>query len=96
MRIALFAAACAAFATMTPVQAQGEESLARERGCLSCHDVSQYKIAPSFKAVSLKFRGNEEQARSRFVSALRDGVGHPKSTMTEEEIARITRWILSL
>jgi cytochrome c len=88
MRFALTSLAFAAVVSASPALAlQSEEQLARERGCFACHDVAQYKIAPSFKAVSLKFRGNHAMALPRFTAALRDGIGHPKSTMTEEEIA---------
>lgn len=90
----IVAVVAAAFAG--PVSAQAAEQLARDRDCMSCHDVSQYKIAPPFKAVALKFRGNPDMALPRFTAALRDGIGHPKAEMTEDEIAKVTRWIMSL
>lgn len=71
-------------------------SLFKERGCANCHDVKTWKMGPPLKSVATKYRGNRAAGEQRITAALTDGVGHPKTNASAEEIKAMVNWILSL
>ena len=81
----------AALAAQTDVPAE-----VKDAGCLSCHDVKNYKAGPPFKSVAAKYKSNREAGEKRITSALKDGVGHPKTGAPPEQLKSIIDWVLSL
>jgi cytochrome c551/c552 len=71
-------------------------TLVKERGCTNCHDVSNYKVGPPFKSVAVKYRADRAAGEKRITSVLKDGVGHPKTNLTAEEIQAVAQWVLDM
>ena len=72
------------------------QTLLKERGCVTCHDLSNYNVGPPLKSVAVKYRSNPAAGEQRITSALKDGIGHPKTDASPEEIKALIDWILSL
>ena len=68
----------------------------KQQGCTNCHDVSNFKAGPPFKTVAAKYKANREAGEKRITSALKDGVGHPKSGASPEQIKAMIDWVLAL
>ena len=81
----------AALAAQTEVPA-----VVKEGGCLSCHDVKSYKAGPPFKSVAAKYKNNREAGEKRITSALKDGYGHPKTSVAPDQLKSIIDWVLAL
>ena len=93
LRSLLLAALCAPAA----LTAQSEPPAAiKQLGCNSCHDVSNFRAGPPFKSIAAKYKGNREAGEKRITSALKDGVGHPRSNASPEQLKTLIDWVLSL
>lgn len=89
--IAATAVACMGFAGT----AQASEALAKEKGCLACHDINKKKMGPSYKDVAAKYKGKAD-AEAMLVAKVSGAKGHPKVKANEEETKTIVKWILAM
>ena len=90
--IAALAVASVAFAGA----AQADQAMAKEKGCLGCHDIEKKKMGPAFKDVSAKYKG-DAGAQATLTAKVTEGKGHPKQTKaTPEEVNSLVKWVLSL
>ena len=90
--IAALAVASVAFAGA----AQADQAMAKEKGCLGCHDIEKKKMGPAFKDVSAKYKG-DAGAQATLTAKVTEGKGHPKQTKASpEEVSSLVKWVLSL
>ena len=79
------------------------EALARQHGCLACHAVDKRVVGPAYRDVAAKYR-SDAGAEARLIEKLRKGgerswgeIFMPvMSTVPEEDIRTLVRWILSI
>lgn len=74
---------------------QASEALAKEKGCMSCHDIDKKKMGPGFKEVAAKYKGKAD-AEATIVGSLTSGKGHPKTKASEDDAKALAKWILAM
>jgi cytochrome c len=89
--IAAAAVACVAFAGA----AQASEAMAKEKGCLGCHDIDKKKMGPSFKDVAAKYKGKAD-AEATLTAKVAEGKGHPKVKANADETKALVKWVLAM
>ena len=90
--IAALAVASVAFAGA----AQADQAMAKEKGCLGCHDIEKKKMGPAFKDVSAKYKG-DAGAQATLAAKVSEGKGHPKQTKASpEEANSLVKWVLNV
>jgi cytochrome c len=81
------------------------ESLARKSGCLKCHAIDKEKVAPSYKSIAAKYKGDADAEQKLFTHLTTsptvkvDGVDETHAslkTKNDEDVRGVARWILSL
>jgi cytochrome c len=92
--LAIFAAA--------PLTASADEALAKSKACLACHQVEKKVVGPAFKDVSAKYKGNASAAAD-LAKKIKGGtkgvwgqVPMPAQNVTDEEAAKLAKWVLAL
>jgi cytochrome c len=93
-----------AIACLSPT-AHANEDLMRRGGCIGCHEVDEKLIGPAYRDVAARYR-NEPQALGRLFTKIRAGgkgnwgeVAMPpndKDKISDEDLQKLLRWILSL
>ena len=73
--IAALAVASVAFAGA----AQADQAMAKEKGCLGCHDIEKKKMGPAFKDVSAKYKG-DAGAQATLAAKVSEGKGIPNAS----------------
>jgi cytochrome c len=93
MRKILFAlSAVAAFGLST--HAGASEADAKSAGCFGkCHDMNKEKAGPSYKDVAKKFKGKDGAA---IFAAYKANKEHADNKATEDQVKKVTSWILTL
>jgi cytochrome c len=89
--IASFAAASIGLAGA----ANADEALAKNSGCLKCHAIDKKKMGSSFKEVAAKYKGKAD-ATATLVATLKAGKEHPAVKASDEDLEKLSKWILSL
>jgi len=89
------AAAVASVAFAGTAQAAGGADLAKEKGCMGCHDIDKKKMGPSFKDVSAKYKGKAD-AEAMLTAKVSGAKGHPKVKSNEAETKEIVKWVLAM
>lgn len=56
-------------------------SLAEMNGCLNCHDINSYILAPPWKTIAERYRGSSD-ARTYLIEKVKKGGGGAWTTMT--------------
>ena len=74
--------------------AQDASQLAQSKGCMSCHDVSQPKMGPSFQSIAARYKGQAD-APAKLVGELKSGNGHMKVDATDAELQQLVAYVLS-
>lgn len=85
-------AAAAALAAGTANAADTAELKAK--GCLGCHDMEKKKVAPSFKDIAAKYKG-DKGAEDKITAKITSGKGHPKSKASEEDVKKLVKGVLA-
>ncbi len=76
--------------------AQASEALAKDAGCLTCHNVTgAKKMGASFKDTATKYKGKAD-AEATLLAALGDAKKHPASKASDADKKAIVKWILSM
>lgn len=92
--LAMFAAA--------PLTASADEALAKSKACLACHQVEKKVVGPAFKDVAAKYKGNASAAATLATKIKAGGKGvwgpvpMPAQNVTDEEAAKLAKWVLAL
>jgi cytochrome c len=96
----LFAAIGVALAS---APALANEELAKKNACTACHAVDKKLVGPGFKEVAAKYRGDPKAEAMLIEKVKKGGVGvwgqvpmPPNSTVKDEDIKTLVKWILSL
>lgn len=74
--------------------AQDAAQLAQSKGCMTCHDVSQTKMGPSFSAIAAKYKGHAD-ASAKLAAELKNGTGHMKVAATDGELQQLIAFVLA-
>ncbi len=78
------------------------EQLARQRGCMACHDIKAKKVGPSYTDIAKKYKGKGDAVDYLTEKTLKGGAGvwgsipMPPQKIPEAEARQIVQWILSL
>jgi len=83
--------------------AVADEALATAKGCTACHQVEVKVVGPAYKDVAAKYKGTEGAEATLAEKVKAGGAGTwgeipmpPQVAATDEEIAAIVKWVLSL
>ncbi len=82
--------------------ALANEQLARQRGCMACHDIKAKKVGPSYTDIAKKYKGRGDAVDYLTEKTLKGGAGvwgsipMPPQKIPEAEARQIVQWILSL
>ncbi len=80
-----------AWATTNPALAS--EVLARDNGCLVCHDATKKTMGPSIKDIAAKYKG-KTGAVETIAANIKAGKGHPESKASDADLKAIVGWML--
>ena len=75
--------------------AAASEAIAQKAGCMKCHAVADKKMGPSFKDLSAKYKG-KAGSDAAIVAKLKAGKEHPATKASEDDLNKITKWVLSM
>lgn len=88
----------------TAAQAQAGEALARQKACLTCHQVNKAVIGPSFADIAKKYK-DDKKAVDRLAAKVRKGGGGvwnmpmgpmpAQGQVSEAEAKQIVAWVLT-
>jgi cytochrome c len=91
------------FAAAAALPALANEELAKKDACTACHAVDKKVVGPAFKEVAAKYRGDKTAEAKLIEKVKKGGVGvwgqvpmPPNSTVKDEDIQALVKWILSL
>jgi cytochrome c len=86
--------------------AQADEALAAQSGCLACHQLETKVVGPSYKDIAAKYKGQEGAQEMLTQSAINGGVNKwgpipmpakgGRMDVSDEDIGKIVAWILTL
>ena len=101
MHKALWVGAAALFLAGPALAATEGETLMKTKGCVACHAVDKKLVGPAFKDVAKKY--TEADVPKLVEKAKKGGVGvwgqvpmPPNAQVSDEDIEKIVRWILTL
>jgi cytochrome c len=87
----------------TPGVQADQEALARNKGCLACHQVDTKLVGPSFKDIAAKYKGDAGAADMLAEKVKNGGTGTwgqipmpPATSANDDDIKTLVAWILSL
>ena len=97
----LTAATLLAATALVTTSAMANIDLARKSNCLACHTVDRKLVGPAYQEVARKYAG-DKAAEARLADKIKKGgVGAwgkvpmpPNSTVKDEDIKTLVRWIL--
>ncbi|MEN3028897.1 MAG: c-type cytochrome [Aquificaceae bacterium] len=78
------------------------EQLAKQRGCIACHEVNTKKVGPSYKDIANKYAGRADALDYLAEKTLKGSTGvwgtvpMPPQKIPEAEAKEIAKWIMSL
>ncbi|MDW8294330.1 MAG: c-type cytochrome [Aquificaceae bacterium] len=78
------------------------EQLARQKGCIACHEVNTKKVGPSYKDIAKKYADRADAVDYLAEKTLKGSMGvwgnvpMPPQKIPEAEAKEIAKWIMSL
>lgn len=84
--------------------AKEAEALMKRSGCFKCHSVAQQKLAPSYRDVAAKYRGNPDAGQRLYIHLTTnprisvDGQEEEHVSLgraTEADVRSVVEWVLS-
>jgi len=79
------------------------ETLAKDKNCLACHQVATKVVGPSYKDVAAKYAGQKDAVDKLSQKVIKGGVGAwgqvpmpANPQVSEAEAKQLVTWILSL
>jgi cytochrome c len=102
MKIALIGMV-AASALMLVGNVQADADLAKNSGCLNCHNVDAKLVGPALKEVAAKYAG-EDGAAEMLAGKIKNGSSGvwgqipmpPNPAVSDENALKLAEWVLSL
>jgi len=82
--------------------AQADEALAKQKGCLACHQIDKKAVGPAYKEVAKKYAGQAGAEAQLAEKVIKGGKGTwgavpmPPNKVTPEEAQKLVKWVLSL
>jgi len=83
-------------------QAAADEALAKAKNCLTCHNAAVKIVGPAYKDVAAKYKG-DAGAAAKLAAKIKAGgkgvwgeVPMPPNNVTDEEAAKLAKWVLSM
>lgn len=89
-------------ASLLSTSAMANEELAKAKGCLACHKVSEKLVGPAYKDIAAKYKGNKAAPAKLAEKVMKGGVGAwgqvpmPPNNVTADEAKKLVAWVLSL
>ena len=74
--------------------AQSGADIAKDKGCMTCHEADKKKVGPSFKETAAKYKG-DKAAAGTLAAKLKEGKGHPKAEASDAELKAALQYVLS-
>lgn len=78
------------------------EQLARQKGCMACHDMRAKKIGPTYPDIAKRY-ANRADAVDYLASRIKNGgvgvwgsVPMPRQNVSDAEARQLAQWIMSL
>lgn len=68
----------------------------KDQGCRTCHHDTKAGIGPSFSSMAGRRCADADTALKHFSAKLREGPGHPRGAMNDDQLAQLANWICSL
>ena len=95
--------AAAAMLALSANVAFANQDLAKQKGCMSCHNVERKVVGPAYKDVAKKYKG-DAKAEAHLIGVIKKGgkgvwgnVPMPPSpAVSDAEAKTLAQWILSL
>ena len=78
------------------------EQLAKQKGCMACHDMKAKKVGPSYADIAKKYAGRKDAVDYLAGKIKKGGVGvwgsipMPPQNVTDAEAKQLAQWILSV
>lgn len=83
-------------------QAQADQKLAQEKGCMACHAVDKKVVGPAYKDVAAKYKGDKAAADKLAAKVKAGGSGvwgpvpmPPQAAVADADIKKLVAWILA-
>ncbi len=82
--------------------ALSSEQLARQKGCMACHDIKTKKVGPSYTDIAKRYECRGDALDSLTEKTFKGGAGvwgsipMPPQKIPEAEARQIVQWIISL
>lgn len=93
MKKLVIATSVAVLGLMASGSASASEALAKENGCVTCHDATKKKMGPAVKDIAAKYKGKDGAVDS-VVANIKAGKGHPESKASDANLKAIVGWML--
>lgn len=84
------------------LSAHANESLAKNKACLACHQIERKVVGPAFKDIAKQYKG-KKNATADLAKKIKTGgkgvwgpVPMPAQNVTEEEASQLATWILTM
>ena len=75
--------------------ASAQADLAKQQGCMNCHDAATKKVGPAFKDIAAKYKGKGD-AEATLVAKITDGKDHPQVKSSKDDVQKLVKWILAM
>ena len=78
------------------------EQLAKQKGCMACHDLKAKKVGPSYADVAKKYAGRADAVDYLAGKIKKGGVGvwgsvpMPPQNVSDAEAKQLAQWVLSV
>ena len=78
------------------------EQLAKQKGCMACHDLKAKKVGPSFADVAKKYAGRADAVDYLAEKTKKGGAGvwgsvpMPPQNVSDAEAKQLAQWIMSV
>nr|5XEC_C Chain C, Cytochrome c-552,Cytochrome c-551 [synthetic construct]5XED_C Chain C, Cytochrome c-552,Cytochrome c-551 [synthetic construct] len=77
------------------------EQLAKQKGCMACHDLKAKMVGPAYKDVAAKFAG-QAGAEAELAQRIKNGsqgvwgpIPMPPNAVSDDEAQTLAKWVLS-
>jgi cytochrome c len=103
-KISFVLGAAMAMTSIAGIQsAVADEALAKKNNCMACHQVDKKVVGPAYKDIAAKYKG-DASARDTLIAKVKQGGSGtwgaipmpPNAAVSEEDVATLVDWILSL
>ena len=76
--------------------AQASPDLAKNAGCMKCHEIDKKKKGPSLQDAAKKYKGKADAEAAMFKSITDTKGDHPEISSKPDETKAVVKWILTL